>query len=308
MKLVYHGDHDGKQAGWAVINHHGKESFKEGDLIELADYSTPLPIDKIGKDEKVYFVDYSFSESTADRLREIMKITDNIIWIDHHKSSIELIEKYPEFASIEGVRKVGISGSALTYMYLNKIDKLEDLPMFIRLIDDYDCWKKKMIPDSENFKLGLETHDFSPLGDIWRDLYNCHKLGSDYILDLTKEVGKDIRKWIDQDNSIQVKQCAFETRVRGLKCLAISKRTNSWMFDTISKDEYPLFMWFYFNGTKFIYTVVSNRDDIDASKICESYGGGGHKGIGGFQSKRILFTKKGECIWSRLKGFFKYKK
>ena len=70
-------------------------------------------METIRKDEQVYIVDYSI---IPDEMRELLNITKDVTWIDHHKTAIE---KYKEFEhEIRGVRYDGVSGCMLTYCYM----------------------------------------------------------------------------------------------------------------------------------------------------------------------------------------------
>ena len=89
MICFYHSDNDGKCAGYWVdkcglLDEHGKTFFK-------IDYGIDFPFDKIHKDERVYIVDYSIPPEQMDKLLEI---TPNVVWIDHHKSAIEMYKDY----------------------------------------------------------------------------------------------------------------------------------------------------------------------------------------------------------------------
>ena len=73
-----------------------------------------FPLNKIEKDERVFIVDFSIE---PEDMRELLKITKNVVWIDHHKTTIE---KYQDFEScIPGIRMTGpgISGASLTCWY-----------------------------------------------------------------------------------------------------------------------------------------------------------------------------------------------
>jgi hypothetical protein len=64
---------------------------KKYDYIEV-DYTKPLP-DVVSKGEKVYIVDYSFKDNTVNQLVNIMSKTNDIVWCDHHTSTINLLEE-----------------------------------------------------------------------------------------------------------------------------------------------------------------------------------------------------------------------
>ena len=117
MKCFYHLDLDGKCAGYLVWHYAclGEEDEKPENFIKI-NYGMEFPLDKIEKDERVFIVDFSIE---PEDMRELLKITKNVVWIDHHKTTIE---KYKDFKDyIPGIRMTGpgISGASLVWWYFN---------------------------------------------------------------------------------------------------------------------------------------------------------------------------------------------
>lgn len=282
MKCFYHNDLDGRCAGSIVAQY--RNNYNSKDFFEV-DYVMNLPLDKVKDGEEVWFVDYSFKQNTAYVLSELVARGCDVIWIDHHTSSLNLENEFIGMKNIKGIRNDGISGAALTYMYCyNK--EFDDIPYYVKLVSDYDCWQYKYEPDTTYFKLGMESNDFDALDGIWEDLFNFDK----HIINETLEIGKVIKTFIDQDNTYYREHFAYETEIAGHKCLVVNKKTNSWVFGE-KYSEYPLVMVWVFDGSKFTYSIFSSNKEIDCSKIAESYGGGGHKGAAGFSSTELLFRK-----------------
>ena len=299
MKCFYHNDMDGRCAGAIVARHEithnedfriNKKDFYEVDyLIDLTPY-----LKKIECGEKVYFVDYSFTEKTKWVLDLLMNKDCDIIWCDHHKSSLELIEKFPDLKYINGIRDDNYSGALNTYWYLylrneyfvNNKDFLDRIPMFIRYVDDYDCWKFNLGEKTTYFKLGIETVNYDALDKIWNN-FNIFPETLGIIL----TTGKAIKQYVDMDNKQYRNQYAYESIIGGYKALIVNRKTNSWIFGEKIK-EYPIVCVWAFNGNDFSYSVFSEDKSVDCSKIAESYGGGGHKGAAGFSSKELLFKAK----------------
>jgi len=274
---------DGRCAGSLVAqyekNYNAEDFFEVDYMVDL----TPM-LNKIKPKERVYFVDYSFNENTKWILDKLINIDCDIIWIDHHTSSFELIKSYPELNNIKGIRQDNISGGALVYMYFNDCE-FEDTPYYIKLVSDYDCWIFKYNPDTTYFKIGLETENYNALDNIWKELFYYGKL--DQII----QKGKIIKQYIDNDNTYYRNQFAYESEIGGYKALVINRKSNSWIFGN-QYDKYPLVCVWVFNGEKYSYSIYSSNPNIDCSKIAENYGGGGHKGASGFSSDKLLFVKK----------------
>ena len=104
MKCFYHNDADGRCAGFWVHLSAGLTDLQfnygveDSDFVEMS-YEKRFPIETIRPNEMVYIVDYSI---TPDEMRELLKITKDVTWIDHHKTAIE---KYAGFEhDIRGLR------------------------------------------------------------------------------------------------------------------------------------------------------------------------------------------------------------
>jgi oligoribonuclease NrnB/cAMP/cGMP phosphodiesterase (DHH superfamily) len=285
MKCYYHNDHDGRCAGAIVARY--EDNYNPEDFYEV-DYVMKLPLDVIQKDELVYFVDYSFKKDTIWQLEKVLEISKNVIWIDHHTSSLNLEKELPWTKDIAGIRRDKISGAGLTYMFFSGCE-FEELPEFIRLISDYDCWLYKYEPDTTYFKIGVETEKFDALDDVWIDLFDECENEALKLISLI-ETGSIIKGYIDRDNEQYRKSFSYESEIAGYKCLVVNRKSNSWIFGD-KYNDYPLVMVWVFDGKKYVYSIFSSNKDVDCSKIAESYGGGGHKGAAGFSSDELLFKR-----------------
>lgn len=94
MIVYHHNDMDGKTAGWLV--HTMKPTAIEdhpSDYI-MMDYNSKF--DKHTAKDDVFVVDFSISHSTYDQLIELCKTARTVTWIDHHASSLDVIEKHKD--------------------------------------------------------------------------------------------------------------------------------------------------------------------------------------------------------------------
>ena len=281
MKVFYHNDLDGRCAGALVAYFTG--NYDREDYFEV-DYVMDLSVVPVADGEIVYFVDYSFKENTLDFLKSLQERGCQIAWIDHHTSSINLCNAHPELQSIAGIRDDGASGALLTFKYFSQYG---DVPDFVELVSDYDCWQYRYEPNTTYFKLGIETTEYDALDPIWRDLLS-DTWNSQF--GLLVDIGKTIKGYVDKTNDYYREHFAYETEIAGHKCLVVNQKTNSWVFGS-KYNEYPLVMVWVFDGAQYVYSIFSGSPEIDCSKIAESYGGGGHKGAAGFSSKELLFRK-----------------
>lgn len=295
MKCFYHNDLDGRCAGSIVAGF--TENYNKEDYFEV-DYVMDLPLDKVCDMEEVWFVDYSFKEDTKHIIEMLLLKKCKIIWIDHHTSSIELEKKCDHIKKVDGIRQDGISGAALTYMYCyNK--SFKEIPLYVKLVSDYDCWQFNYGLQTTYFKLGVETFSNDALDEIWLSLQDEYSFfdrtgfrkNTKSPLQDTIERGKLIKVYIDLDNTYYREHFSYESKIDGYKCLVVNKKSNSWIFGE-KYNEYPLVVVWVFNGRNYVYSIFSSNADVDCSKIAEKYGGGGHKGAAGFNSKELLFKAK----------------
>lgn len=80
-------------------------------------------------------------------------------------------------------------------------------------------------------------------------------------------------------------------------CLNNDSKGSQLFSDLLKSKEYPNGKYthacaFQFDGSKMTYSIYSAENaSPNAQKICEAYGGGGHPGAAGFQSKSIVVKK-----------------
>lgn len=284
MKCIHHDDMDGRSAG-SIVSIYEKNKNKE-DFIE-SDYNRDLKeiVSNFKNGEKVYFVDFSFSENTKGVLNLLIEKHCDIIWIDHHKTSIDLIKMYPEYSSIKGIRMEGISGAALTYMYFENCE-FEEVPMYLKLVSDYDCWKFKFGEKTKYFKYGIDSTDYSVLGKTWEKLYVNSKYDEIMLNDIIDK-GKVIYDYVKNENKEFLEKNGYESFLDEQKCFVLNVDKNSEAFGE-KINEYPFVIsWKYAKGI-YKYSIYSSKENIDCSEIAKKYGGGGHKGASGFSSSELL--------------------
>jgi len=305
MRCFYHNDEDGEACAVIVSKHTG---VTDPEAYVAVDYVKPLPIEGITSGFTVWLVDYSITEVTLHYLERLLQIGCELIWIDHHASSIKLENEYKELKDIKGVRSKssttsGYSAAVLTYFYCYNTTTFVDVPAFIRLISDYDCWQYQYGSLTNNFKNGIGTRNHTNIFDsVWDELWNSDHINrhTPFSASLTNkliEIGKPVGDFVTYENTKYRNEFAYESVIKGYPCLVVNKRSNSWIFgDMIA--EYPIVVTWVFNGKYYSYSLFSTNPEIDCSLIAESFGGGGHPGAAGFKSKKMLF----KCVANR-EGF-----
>jgi uncharacterized protein len=286
VKCFYHNDLDGRCAGYLVYKFNTVEDYYEeegykGEYIEI-DYSKKFPLDKIKDSEVVYIVDFSIS---PDEMEKLLKITSNVIWIDHHITAIEKYKDFPQ--KIDGLRYDGLSGAMLTWIYLTSFTyvNIEEIaknaPFFVKLVSDWDTWTFKYGDDTRYFKTATDSMELEPTNPNWAYV-EAHT--NDMI-----ETGKTMIKFRDSWAKEYMKN-GFEVAFEEHKCFAVNlANCNSEYFKSIDNGDYDILIPFSFNGTKWTYSMYSKT--IDVSEIAKKYGGGGHKGAAGFIQDKFILNK-----------------
>lgn len=274
MIIFHHDDLDGICSAailyWALPV---QEKIK---TIEV-NYDNPIPLGEVSKDEVVYIVDFSFKPEIMEKLFEI---TENVIWIDHHKSALDY--KYSkELAGLRDARDKMFSGCELVWKFLYG-DGVA-MPDAVKYIGDFDKWKWAYGEESRKYKEGMLSLDWKdPTAVLWKEV-----LFDDTLTKEIQQRGSVCLVFKESFLKDYKEKFSFECELEGKKCLACGFYAfGSELFGDSVKD-YDMVVNFEFDGKKWSYGLYSDGR-TDVSKICQKYGGGGHKGAGGFTSKEFL--------------------
>ena len=294
LHCFYHADLDGKCAGWAVHAWVGIKPNKDGTIgakFHEINYNKPFPLEIIQPDDQVWIVDYSIEPT---EMMQLLEITKDVIWIDHHKTAID---KYADFPfPIRGIRKDGEAGCMLTFKYIHwwtpdrgygeedftKQNEHIPIPIHVALVEDWDLFKFSYGDKTRYFKEGCEMEDTSPSSELWWNLMlvntNMEKIINN---------GKTAIKYRDQWAKEFMKSWSFPVEFEGHRCIAANLgKCNSEYFKSI-EDGYDILMPFIFDGNKWTVSLYSKT--VDVSEIAKRHGGGGHKGASGFQCLTLPF-------------------
>ena len=274
------------------------------------------PIDSmLGKDRKVYILDFSLPKPQMEQLLQVAK---KVVWLDHHKSAFEMwCGGIPEdgvyMCSIGGIDQGHFiwlhnekSGAVLAWEYFHPGT---EVPMLIRHIDDYDRWVFA-IEGTKAFQKALWS--YAPWSfDDWRkrflnkrDLWSESPVGSD--LSTYYAEGNAILRAHDQNVQSVVKGAARKCEIpfneeAALDCVEPCLEWNDggyWMVQGLAANCPPHLtsdvghelanqsgtfglLWFIDKENVCRCSLRSNGD-YDVSAIAKAFGGGGHKNAAGF--------------------------
>jgi hypothetical protein len=237
---------------------------------------TPEPILKSWEEyDQIFIVDLAVEE-----LMDRLELRPKIVWIDHHKTSIELYK----FVEFKGVRLDGVAACRLAWWWFNTFEatpRLESFqlrlyhePMIVTLIGEYDVWFHR----DANWKETIRVL-FNDDRDALKTLISGGKIIAYYLKNVSARYAH-----------ANVHEIVFHD----LKFLCLNGAKGSQAFDAvlymhvngvdiIRPDIDGLFAWTH-NGNEVsvsLYGVPGK--DIDLSAIAVEHDGGGHKGACGFR-------------------------
>lgn len=326
IHIFHHNDLDGVTAGAVAYNYMNKMYNNNVDikLYMIKNYNETIDISNIDTNiDIVYFLDYSFTNTkNTELLEELHDKRCNIIWIDHHKSSIEMRDKYTWMKELKGLIVDGICGAMLTYIYfniakffefyitdINNMRECEKLlsdnidyytyivnndNIYIGYVNDHDIFRNKL-DNTREFSLGA----FNLYGDpknnnITEALFDDNNILPDVMVCTSIDIGKIIVNYNDNIDKANMSEMSYKTYIeykgKIYNCICINRRGNSYTFGEDFKKYDICIMWYY-NGDRYFYSLYTDSDDIDTSEISKAMGGGGHKKASGFNSDSLLFKK-----------------
>lgn len=310
--ILHHDDRDGYTSAALIVDYLEKKYKKEEISIYTReiDYSVLLIdvfedcVNQMGRHpDHIYILDYSIS--TIDNCSAILKLarTHDLVWIDHHKSTIEMAEEYPSIEFIEGYRVDGIAGCALTYLWTHDIKPYVDIekgnenivsflkqcgcPPYVLYAHRYDIFD--VDEDVLCFNYG------NLISSVGEALSYIHMSEEELNKNIIEE-GKIIKGYLDKQNRILVESnaiehtCTFENRE--LKYLILNHTVfNSLVFgDLINEYDFVCIYALQKNG-KWKHSLYTVKDDIDVSRIAKKFDGGGHRKAAGFVSGAPLILQ-----------------
>jgi len=274
MICFYHGsDLDGHCSG-AIIKH----KYKYVTMVPVT-YGRKIPTE-LALDDVVYMVDFSLEP--FQRMIGLREKSSELIWIDHHSSSIELSEKF-DF-NPPGIRRNDVAACELVWEWC-----FPDIPIpkAVKLISMYDVWNHNTSKDVVPFQLGLRAKYTLPDSRIWEVLFENY-------LDIVDEIisaGKYIQEYINADNERFMNAFSFETIFEGYNCICCNRgMVDSRIFDSKwDPKRHDLMVMFCRANNKWAVHLYTSHEGIDCGKIAKKYGGGGHKIAAAFRAKDLPF-------------------
>lgn len=227
--------------------------------------------------------------------------SNQLFWIDHHKSAID---SHPTEAG--GYRIDGVAACRLAWQWFANVgpdnppsdpvlakkqdfvDRKVNEPIAVRLAGEYDIWDKRD-PNAELFQHGLRSQC---LDGMWPALLSTEgDLPARFVTHLLNN-GQAVEYAQKRQDEFIAKNRSFDVEFEGLKFMAINAvRCNSLTFEAATRQDHDALLGFYWNGKEWNVSMyhAPHRKDLDLSEIAVRYGGGGHKGACGFRTSKLPF-------------------
>lgn len=305
--LCYHTDDPDGWASAAIAYKYAFDKIVDNnykDIITVPmSYGQPFDFSQIDmNNDLVIFVDFVLQPFN----QMLMFDQENLIVIDHHKTTIENLTKNPEFkpggviGDIENLQSAAELAWKFFYPDI-------PLPLFVQYISWYDVWRKDL-PDWEEhilpFNEGLKTllGNFESNKSSWLDLidWSGASVGSEEALAYANfmsdclRFGRHIMKHkIDSNNEI-IKKNSFVTEFEGHKTLALNANIPNFMTSspTWLTGEFDIALCFVYigdNQNSWTCHLRTDKKEIDLEEIAKKHHGGGHKSSAGAQFKKLPF-------------------
>lgn len=258
-------------------------------------YVMDLPLDRV----------FGFEYKVGDKNHP--QHPPGLVWIDHHKSSIET---HP--SSIPGYRIDGVAACRLAWQWFSHqkdngkdsfgtpyplpekrhyVDRVVAEPLAVRLAGEYDVWDKRDRA-ADVLQYGLQCDDEVK----WEELLSHEKFpsnGPNYLEKVLLD-GMAAQSYAQKIDADLVTHRSYRMNWEGLNFIVLNTgRFNSLTFSALDKPEtgHDALLGYMFNGKVWTISLyhAKHRTDIDLSQIAVKYGGGGHRGACGFTCDKLPF-------------------
>jgi len=321
--ILYHMDSDGHAAGAVVYKYLLDGGAKDEDILwHPINYGMPIPSEIDRKKDMVYMVDFSLQPLDA-MVEFALSLGDNLTWIDHHQTSVDMEDQSPVLKDVAGVRRVDwngvlISGCELVWQYFMGSggaprlgEQLSDKSEVLRLVGDYDTWRwsdygEKRQEEVQSFQYFLGSFSSDPGtegGREWwlRALDAC----GETVVSWCKG-GRVLREYQQKQWHGVMKSKGFEADFQGLRAVMMNQTASSQMFDGFfDPEKHDVMVAFQLVKGKYLTVSMytTKTDEFHLGKLAKKLGeagdmpsGGGHAGAAGFQ-----------CSWDYFSGLFDVK-
>lgn len=295
------------------------------------DYGMPFPdLKTIPFDTPIIIVDISFIDLDNPNpfwyMEALAKHSSNqITWIDHHASAIDdykdYITNYPGTSWGKVCLNSAIAACEGTWWEM--FPKIP-VPTAVNYLGIYDSWrnadtafwKNTIYPFQLGLRLDCNSLDTFPMylledyktteeaftveiNDWTKDpnLAPTPKLPTNDLINSIVNDGKIIMKYQTMQNVARAKTSAFERIFEGKRAICMIGAIGSNPFNSVyDPAKHDIMLAASFQNESWSISLYTSHEDIDVSKICQRFGGGGHPKAAGFRVDDINPILRGEYV------------
>lgn len=273
--LFHAGCMDGLVAAWVVRKSLQHSGLLLGDHAYVpVHYDQPAP--EVEPGSRLFIMDFCFP---LEVMRRYQAEAHSMMVLDHHQSHAEVMKELANSTPETRGRRVAIgfdttkSGCRLAWnMFFNG----QQSPGIVDYAEDRDLWLWKM-PGSREVNACLRSYplEFSTL-DKWGQL-TYQQLYMEMF-----SSGEAILRYQKQIVDTHVHH-AVETRIAGHDVRAVNATTLvSEIGQELARGRPFGAVFFQSEDGKIVWSLRSDKDGLDVSKIAQRFGGGGHPHAAGF--------------------------
>ncbi|MEX3983857.1 DHHA1 domain-containing protein [Paraburkholderia sp. EG287A] len=263
--IIYHAEcPDGFGAAYAAWRKWGEKA--EYVPAEHGSYQT---LDELEVDNRlVYILDFSFPRATLD---EMAKRARSVIILDHHKTAKELLAGFPN-----AVFDMHKSGARLAWEHFHPT---EPLPRMLECIEDRDLWAWRL-PDAANALSYLDTlpHDF----EVWDRAARCTPQAWATLVEQGELMQRKFMWVVSTVARAAEPVCFCGVHGHKVELGAASGLLASDVGHAVYEKSGTFAMLWSIGGGK-LKVSLRSKPGIDAAKMAEQFGGGGHAGAAAFR-------------------------
>jgi oligoribonuclease NrnB/cAMP/cGMP phosphodiesterase (DHH superfamily) len=223
-------------------------------------------------------------------LRLLDLFGDSMIWIDHHKSSID---RFKEKTSREpkGIRNLEYAACELTWNYFHP---KEEIPLLVKYLGMYDSFRHRGTKEETKtlqiqYAARMQFTCPEDFDDYFR-VYNESPALLSYFVTELMDAGEKILEYVTEMAKESIKR-GFDLSIKGKRFLTVNEnRLNPSKFGIdhhrMGYDGFASF-WYRPDIDGWEFSLYSDDKKTDVSLIAKEMGGGGHFGAAGFTLNNI---------------------
>jgi len=262
--VIYHANcADGFTAAWAVSKAYPDAEFFAANYGE----APPKVIDR-----DVIIVDFSYKKAMLEKL---MTQAKSLILLDHHQTAEADLKSFKhQHATV--VFDMNRSGAGIAWDFF----QVSKRKLLIDYVEDRDLWHFKL-PHSREINSFIFSHEYTFENWDMLDHYINHRF------EVVVESGTAIERKHFKDIAELLKATERRMTIGGYN-VPVANMPYTLSSDAANimavKNQAP-FAACYMDGNEGVrtFSLRSNKDGIDVSKIAQQYGGGGHCHAAGFR-------------------------